>query len=109
MHLADEAVRQGRPDRAARYGELAWRVKTTYQLRSTPIDKRRCRACGAFLSGRTMRVRVRDGIRVTTCLACGATRRRPLRSRKASKDDEGGRDEGALRGPTPDHGRRGGR
>lgn len=76
--LADAAIVAGRLDRAARYGELAWRVKTTYQLRKTAIDGRRCRACGAFFSGATRRVRVRDGIRVTTCLACGAVRRRPL-------------------------------
>ena len=76
--LAEAALAAGRGERAARYGELAWRIKTTYQLRACAIDGRRCRACGAFFSAATRRVRVRDGIRITTCLSCGAVRRRPL-------------------------------
>lgn len=79
VELAERALVAGRPDRAQRYGEIAWRVKTRYQLRGTPIDARRCRACGAFLSAATSHVRIRDGIRITTCLACGAARRRPLK------------------------------
>lgn len=78
VELAEQALLAKRPDRAARYSELAWRVKTTYQLRGTAIDGRRCRSCGAFLSSATSRVRIRDGVRITTCLACGAVRRRPL-------------------------------
>ena len=76
--LADAAVLAKRADRAARYGELAWAVKTRYQLRKTAIDGRRCRACGAFLAPGTMRVRLREGHRSVTCLACGQTRRRPI-------------------------------
>lgn len=76
--LADAATLTKRMDRAARYCELAWAVKTRYQLRGTAIDGRRCRACGAFLAPGTMRVRLREGHRSVTCLACGATRRRPL-------------------------------
>ncbi|HET6405529.1 MAG TPA: ribonuclease P [Candidatus Thermoplasmatota archaeon] len=83
VELAEKALAAQRPDRAARYGELAWRVKTTYQLRQTPIDGRRCRRCGAFLSAATSRVRIRDGVRITTCLSCGGIRRRPLRGRRA--------------------------
>lgn len=78
VSLAEDAVRTGRADRAARYGELAWAVKTTYQLRGSAIDGRRCRKCGAFWSAANSRVRLREGKRVLTCLACGAQRRRPL-------------------------------
>lgn len=82
VRLADEALAAKRPDRATRYADLAWRVKTTYQLRDTPIDGRRCRRCGAFLSAATARIRLREGIRITTCLACGAVRRRVLAARR---------------------------
>ena len=78
VELAERALVARRPERAARYAELAWRVKTTYQLRGTAIDGRRCRSCGAFFSAGTVRVRMREGRRVTTCLACGAVRRRAL-------------------------------
>ena len=81
VELAEQTLAARRPDRAARYAELAWRIKTTYQLRATAIDGRRCRSCGAFLSSTTARVRLRDGVRITTCLACGAVRRRPLAAR----------------------------
>ena len=76
--LAEVALVANKPERAARYGELAWAIKTTYQLRKTAIDGRRCRGCGAFFSVGTVRVRLRDGMRITTCLACGMVRRRPL-------------------------------
>ena len=82
--LAEEALVAKKPERAARYGELAWAVKTTYQLRRTAIDGRRCRSCGAFFAAGTARVRLRDGMRITTCMACGAVRRRPLMARTAS-------------------------
>lgn len=76
---AEDALRAGRDDRAHRYAELAWRVKTTYQLRGSALDGRVCRACHAFLlPGRTSRVRLTGGKRSTTCLRCGAVRRKPL-------------------------------
>lgn len=79
VELAEEALRAGRDERAHRYAELAWRVKTTYQLRGTAIDGRACRACHAFLQpGRTSRVRLTGGRRTATCLRCGAMRRTPL-------------------------------
>jgi ribonuclease P protein subunit RPR2 len=83
--LAAEALRAGRRDRADRYAQLAWRVKTRYQLRGTAIDARICRACKAYLApGVSSRVRLRGGRRVTTCLACGASRRKVLSSGPAS-------------------------
>lgn len=77
--LAEEAVLDARLDRANRYAELAWRVKTRYQMRRSALDGRICRGCLAFLRpGATSRVRLRQGRRVTTCLACGAVRRKVL-------------------------------
>lgn len=87
VELAEKALVGGRADRAARYGELAWRVKTTYQLRGTAIDGRRCRACGAFFGAGNSRVRIREGVRIVTCLACGAVRRRALGGRLADRRD----------------------
>lgn len=77
--LAEEALRAGRDDRADRYADIAWRVKTTYQLRGTPLDGRVCRACRAFLQpGRSARVRLTGGKRSVTCLRCGVVRRHPI-------------------------------
>jgi len=82
VELAEAAILAGRQDRADRYAKLAWRVKTTYQLRGSAIDKRLCRACQAFRSAATSRARVRDGVRVVTCLVCGDVSRRPLGPRR---------------------------
>jgi ribonuclease P protein subunit RPR2 len=80
--LAEEEARAGREERAHRYAELSWRLKTTYQLRGSAIDGRVCRACRAFLApGRTSRVRLTGGKRSVTCLRCGAVRRTPLARR----------------------------
>lgn len=82
VELASAAAKGARTERADRYARLAWRIKTTYQLRPSAIDQRACRACGAFLSAATSRVRIRDGVRVTTCLACGKIRRKVLPPRE---------------------------
>jgi ribonuclease P protein subunit RPR2 len=80
--LAEEAVRAGRFDRAHRYAELAWRIKTTYQMRGSAIDGRACRECHHFLApGSTSRVRFSGGKRSVTCLGCGAVRRTPIARR----------------------------
>lgn len=82
VSLAEEALREGHPDRAARYGDLAWRIKTTYQLHGSPADSRVCRSCHAVLvPGTTSRVRLTGGRLSVTCLSCGATRRRSLAPR----------------------------
>jgi ribonuclease P protein subunit RPR2 len=93
VDLAQEALRADRRDRADRYALLGWRIKTRYQLRATPLDARVCRGCFAFLQpGVTARVRIRDGRRVTTCLACGRVRRKVL-SRGAASAARGRPDE----------------
>lgn len=78
VELAEAAARAGHAARADRYADLGWRIKTTYQLRGTPLDGRACRACRAFLTAGTTRVRLQAGHRSVTCLRCGAVRRRPL-------------------------------
>lgn len=82
MALAEAAAREGRLDRAHRYAELSWRMKTGYQLAESGCEARVCRRCHAFLQpGVTSRVRLTGGKLTRTCLRCGATRRVPLRPR----------------------------
>lgn len=77
--LARDALRAGHAERAHRYADLAWRIKTTYQLRGTAMDGRICRACRAYLApGATSRVRLTGARRSVTCLRCGAVRRTGL-------------------------------
>ncbi|HWH09054.1 MAG TPA: ribonuclease P [Candidatus Thermoplasmatota archaeon] len=78
VELAEAAAKAGHVARADRYADLGWRVKTTYQLRGTPLDGRVCRRCRAFLSAGAMRVRLQAGHRSVTCLRCGHVRRRRL-------------------------------
>ena len=86
VELATLALREGRPERAHRYAELAWRIKLTYQLRGSGIDGRACRACRAFQQpGATCRVRLNEGHLSVTCLRCGHVRRRPLGARAGSE------------------------
>jgi RNase P subunit RPR2 len=62
-----------------RYAGLALRVAQRYQA-GLPRDAKAqlCRACGAFRSAATSRVRLTGGRLSTTCLACGTISRRPL-------------------------------
>lgn len=80
LELAREAALEGRASDAARYGELAWRLTTRYQLGASQELKRRvCRECRAYLvPGETARVRLEGGKVSTTCTTCGRVRRVPL-------------------------------
>lgn len=85
LELAERAVRAGRADRANRYAELAWRIKTRYQVTGSGMETSVCRACHAFLQpGATARVRLTGGRRSVTCLACGAVRRKVYRGGPSS-------------------------
>lgn len=103
--LADAAIRTSHVERAHRYAELAWRVKTKYQLRRTGIEPRICRACFAFLApGSTARVRLTRGKRTTTCLRCGNVRRHAItsaRSRPGAPAAPRGAPRAPTRGPPP--------
>jgi ribonuclease P protein subunit RPR2 len=66
-------------DLADRYAALARRVAMRYQVGLGPGRTLVCRKCGVFrVPGRTSRARVSRHRIVTTCLACGEIRRRPL-------------------------------
>lgn len=71
-----------RPELAHRYAELAWKIKTRYNLRLPKELKRKfCRRCQTFwVPGETCRVRLRSPNPpriVITCLECGYKRRVP--------------------------------
>lgn len=88
LELAGEAFGE-RPELSHRYAELAWGLKTRYNLRLPARLKRKiCRKCRAFwVPGATCRVRTRPkrGHVVITCLRCGYQRRVPYRPRKSGK------------------------
>ncbi len=77
LDLAAEAE----PSLASRYARLVWRLGTRHRVRMGPEMKGRfCRRCFGYLTpGKSVRTRVEKGRVVTTCLHCGAVRRRPLR------------------------------
>lgn len=83
LELAEEAALEDRLSDADRYGELAWRLTTRYQLAASDELKRRvCRNCHAYLvPGATARVRIETGKVSTTCERCGRVRRVPLDGR----------------------------
>lgn len=87
MDLAERAALAGRLDRAHRHAALARALSLRHELGTpAPMRGRVCRACAAFLlPGVTSRTRVREGRVVTTCLACGRVRRRPLGARHAPR------------------------
>ncbi|MCI4336107.1 MAG: hypothetical protein L3K17_02785 [Thermoplasmata archaeon] len=69
------------PSLADRYVLLARRIGTRYNVR-VPAEYRElyCRGCSAFwIEGRTVRTRLRGGLRVRTCKRCGRQRRSLLR------------------------------
>jgi len=78
VQLADESARAGESKLADRYAQLARALGMRYNLRLPPDFKRRlCRACGSYLvPGRNLRVRLRPGRAVWTCLGCGERSRR---------------------------------
>lgn len=80
LELAREAALEDRLADAGRYGELAWRLTTRYQLAaSDELKQRVCRGCQSYLlPGETSRVRIEAGAVSTTCLDCGRVRRIPL-------------------------------
>ena len=76
------SVFEKRPELAHRYVELAWRIKTKYNLKLSDSSKTKfCRKCRTFwVSGETCRVRLRSegsSRLVITCLNCGYERRIP--------------------------------
>ncbi len=90
--LAEEEHRS-HPERSRRYVEIAKRISTRTRVRMPHILKRLyCHHCGSYLSPEGSRIRLRDGILVTTCIHCTGKMRRPYRPirdqerRKSQKD-----------------------
>lgn len=76
-----------RPELAHKYIELAWKIKTSYNLKLPKFLKRKfCRKCRTlWVPGRTCRVRIRSSRPphiAITCLECGRVKRIPYKNRK---------------------------
>ncbi|MGQ9583542.1 MAG: ribonuclease P protein component 4 [Thermoplasmatota archaeon] len=84
FRLAQERASAGNQDIAERYISLARAIGMRYNVRVPRAMKRLfCRRCGAFLTpGRNMRVRLRTGKIVNTCLRCGRATRRPTAEKR---------------------------
>jgi ribonuclease P protein subunit RPR2 len=70
---AEQAARRGEPELSDRYVSLARSIGMRYNVRiPSGLKRRACRKCGAFLvPGKNLRVRLRGGKSVWTCLKCG--------------------------------------
>ena len=79
-----EGVFGGRPELADRYVQLAWRLKTRYNVKLPARLKRKfCRKCLSFWKpGVSCRVRVQSGRVTITCLKCGRIVRLPYKPKK---------------------------
>ncbi len=77
LELAEEAVREGNPERARRYVELARRIGAKTQVRF-PREARVCDRCGIpMIPGVNCIVRLGDHRVCITCGMCGEVSRRP--------------------------------
>ena len=77
LTMARQAVRDGRPDRARRYAELASRVSAKTQVPMLD-DADICKGCGIpLMPGLDCSVRLSNHMVCVTCGLCGRTRRRP--------------------------------
>ncbi len=86
LELAEQAVRDGRDDRAVRYVDLARRIgmKTRTPL---PSGFRYCRGClRPLIPGLNCDVRLTGRKVVTTCRSCGTLRRVPYLKEKKRDD-----------------------
>jgi ribonuclease P protein subunit RPR2 len=83
--LADREARTGSPDLSDRYVQLARRIGMKYNVRMLPEYRTLfCQRCSAYWTeGRTVRTRLRGGLRVQTCLRCGSLRRVRLHPRSS--------------------------
>jgi ribonuclease P protein subunit RPR2 len=83
FELADEMSGKNR-ELADRYVQLAWRIKTRYNVKLPSHLKRKfCRKCLSFWKpGASCRVRVQSGRVIVTCLRCGHVTRLPYRPKR---------------------------
>lgn len=77
LALSEEAVRNGRDDRARRYIEIAMGISGKTRVRM-PKEKRFCKNCHLpMMPGVNCTVRLSEHKVVTRCDACGEIRRLP--------------------------------
>lgn len=71
------SVFEERPELAHRYVELAWKIKTSYNLRlPKELKLKFCRKCQSlWVPSETCRFRLRSSRIVITCLECGYEKR----------------------------------
>jgi ribonuclease P protein subunit RPR2 len=98
---AERAARRNEPGLSDRYAGLARSIGMRYNVRlPSSVKRRACRKCGAFLvPGKNLRVRLRSGRTVWTCLKCGAISRmrntpRTTNASQPIREDGGGRKTG---------------
>jgi ribonuclease P protein subunit RPR2 len=74
------SVHEAHPERSRRYVQIACRISTRTRVRMPrPLKRLFCKHCEGFLSPVASRVRLRQGILITTCLSCGGQMRRPFK------------------------------
>ncbi|MEM2300192.1 MAG: ribonuclease P protein component 4 [Candidatus Hadarchaeales archaeon] len=88
LDLAEE-IYESNPQLAERYVQLAWKIKTRYTIRFSKILKRRfCKKCfSIWIPGKTVRVRIKRGIIIWSCLSCGRVYRIPFKQQKSKRED----------------------
>ncbi|MDD4448666.1 MAG: ribonuclease P [Methanothrix sp.] len=75
------ATHPAHPKRSERYVQIARKICTRTRVRMPrPLKRLFCKHCGSFLAPAATRVRLREGVLITTCLLCGEQMRRPYRS-----------------------------
>ncbi len=69
------------PERSREYMRLAQRIAMRYRVKMPrELKMRVCKGCSTYLvPSVTMRVRIRDGYVLYTCLLCGREKRYPYR------------------------------
>lgn len=77
LSLTEKALREGKPERAARYVELSRRISAKTQV-PMPREFSICNRCGMLLMpGLNSRVRLNNHMVCITCGTCGEIRRKP--------------------------------
>jgi ribonuclease P protein subunit RPR2 len=86
--LAEAESREDRIALSHRYVGLARRIGMRYNVRFLPEYRELyCRGCSAYwIEGRTVRTRLRSGLRIRVCLVCGRARRTVIRARRPTPD-----------------------
>ncbi len=105
--LAEEEAVDRESSLPTRYVRLARKVGMRYNVRLLPeYAELYCRGCSTYwVEGRTVRTRLRSGMRTRVCLACGRRRRLPFHRKRGVPAGrwEPARgvplEEGALTGP----------